>query len=140
MTFATEYDEMSAGEREIQREHFIRIWGFMLTDFKLDKTELIVYAVIFGIYRQYCDCFVGSRKYLQSWCNASKSAVDNALVSLEEKNLIVKKYRAYGRMKRAVYYINTEALPRCEMFRLENQNADNNKKIREAEKRASLGL
>ena len=112
------------------REQFLKIWGFMLTDLKLEKTELFVYAVIFAMHRNYCDCYMGSRKFLQSWCNASKSAVEKALSSLEKKNLIKRNYRQIGQIRKAVYFINTEALPTLDMFSLENRNRDNNMKIR----------
>ena len=115
---------------KLEKEQFLTIWGFMLTDFKLEKTELLVYAVIFAMHRNYCDCFMGSRDFLQRWSNASKSAVDKALKSLEEKGLIRREYRQIGQIKKAVYFINTEALPTLEMFELENRNRDINRRMR----------
>ena len=131
------YESGDASELDLRRERFIKIWGFMLTDLALEKTELLVYAVIFSMHKNYCDGFTGSREYLRSWCNASKTTVDGALASLERKGLIKKEYRQYGQIKKAVYFINTEALPTCRMFSLENRNRDNNEKIRKrAEKQA----
>lgn len=115
---------------KLEKEQFLKIWGFMLTDFKLEKTELLVYAVIFAMHRNYCDCFMGSRDFLQRWSNASKSAVDKALKSLEEKGLIRREYRQIGQIKKAVYFINTETLPTLEMFELENRNRDINRRMR----------
>ena len=129
MTDITSYD---LPEVNIGRENFLKIWGFMLVDLKLEKTELIVYAVIFSMHKNYCDCFSGSRRYLEKWSGASRATVENALKSLENKNLIKKEYRQYGRSRQAVYFINTEALPTCEMFALENRNRDNNERIRRA--------
>ena len=126
--------DLGTGEKlkQTRGEHFIKIWDFMLGDLKLEKTELIVYAVIFAMHRNYCECFVGSREYLQGWTNASKKSIDRALLSLESKNLVRKEYRKYGPIRKAVYFVNTEALPSCEMFRLENRNRDNNERIRRA--------
>lgn len=121
--------EMTCGER------FVKIWDFMLGYFHLEKTELLVYAIIFAMYRNYCDYFTGSREYLERWTNASKRTVAEALKSLEEKNLIKKRYRQYDNIKKAIYIINTEALPTCEFFSLENRNARNNEKIRQARKK-----
>ena len=121
-------------------ERFFKIWDFMIGDFELEKTELLVYAMIFGIYRQFCDSFMGSRDYLAKWTNSSNRSVDRALKSLEEKKLIKKYYTKSGKTTRAVYYINTEALPSCKMFDLENRNKDNNKKIRELERRKTTGI
>ena len=119
----------------IDREQFIQIWGFMLTDLHLAHTELLVYAIIFAMHHHYCDYFVGSRRYLQKWCNAGKTAIENALASLEKKGLILKEYRAYGSITKAVYRINTAALPRCEMFTAENCNADTDRRIKAEESR-----
>ena len=112
-------------------KHFIKIWDFMLMDLGLEKTELLVYAVIFAMHRNYCECFMGSREYLQLWSNSSKSSVNHALANLEKKNLITKEFRKYNNVRKAIYFINTESLPTCEMFALENRNRDNNKRIRE---------
>ena len=109
---------------------FLKIWGFMLTDLKLEKTELLVYAVIFAMHKNYCDCFMGSKEFLQGWTNSGKSTVESALRSLEKKMLIKKELRQIGQMKKAVYFINTEALPTLKMFDLENRNRDNNIKIK----------
>ena len=100
-------------------------------DLGLEKTELLVYAVIFAMYRNYCECFMGSRAYLQSWSNSGRTAVNQALASLEKKNLIIKKLRRYNNIRKTVYFINTEALPDCELFALENRNRDNNERIRQ---------
>ena len=114
---------------------FIKIWDFMRFDLGLKNTELMVYAVIFAMHRNYCECFTGSRKYLMGWSGGSKAVVDRALASLEEKKLVRKEYRQYGQKRKAIYFINTDKLPTCEMFALENRNRDNNKKIKRAEAR-----
>ena len=103
----------------IEKEKFIQIWGFMMTDLRLEKTELLVYAVIFSMYKNHCDYYTGSREYLQGWCNAGKTTVDNALVSLVRKGLIIKECRRYGKMQHNVYIINTAVLPDIPMFDLE---------------------
>ena len=112
-------------------KHFIKIWDFMLMDLGLEKTELLVYAVIFAMHRNYCECFMGSREYLQLWSNSSRSSVNHALANLEKKKLITKEFRKHNNVRKAIYFINTELLPTCEMFALENRNRDNNKRIRE---------
>ena len=120
---------------EIEKSHgklFIKIWDFMRLDFGLKNTELMVYAVIFAMHRNYCECFMGSREYLMQWSGGSKTAVDRALVSLEERELITKEYRQYGQMRKAIYFVNTDKLPTCEAFALENRNRDNKEKIKSA--------
>ena len=114
-----EYNVENEVRSLIDREQFVKIWGFMLTDLKLAKTELIVYAVIFSVYKYYSDYFSGSRQYLQSWCNASKSAVDAALVSLEKKGLIIKEYKSFYSVRKAMYRINVDALKDIKVFEIE---------------------
>ena len=120
----------SDGALKIAPDNFLNVWGFMLTDLKLAKTELLVYAVIFSMYRNYCAPFNGSRAFLQKWSNSGHSAVEKALASLLKKGLITKMYEKYDNMSKAVYLINTEKLPSCEMFAIENRRRDALAKIR----------
>ena len=113
-------------------KQFVKIWDFMLFDLGLKNAELIIYAVIFAMHRNYCECFMGSREYLAKWSGTTKATVDKSLATLEKKELIRKEYRQYGQVRKAIYFINTEKLPTCEMFALENRNRDNNEKIRRA--------
>ena len=141
----TEYDDeyenhVDEGLKITTGERFVKVWDFMLGDLKLEKTELLIYAIIFAMFRNFCDAFHGSREYLQMWTNSSKKTVDRALKSLEEKKLINRMIKQYGRIKRVVYIINSEALPDCEMFALENHHRDNMKIIREYERKRALGL
>ena len=131
MTLTTQAQESrrTAVEQGIYPDQFVSIWGFMLSDLKLSKTELLVYAVIFALYKHRGECFSGSREYLQAWCNSGKSAIDSALAALEKKKLIIKEFRKFGKATKAIYYVNTDALPTHEMFELENRNRDNNRKI-----------
>ena len=142
MTFSTQ--KVNA-KRDINKElvhpdQYVKIWGFMLNDLNLEKTELLVYAIIFSMYKHKADAFSGSRGYLQAWCNAGKSAVDNALMSLERKKLITKEYVQFGQAKKAVYFINTDALPTHEMFENENKYRDINQRLERNEKLRQYGI
>ena len=121
-------------------ENFVVIWGFMRQALKLKGFELFIYAVIFGYYKNYCSPFTGSRKYLAEWSGASRATVENVLASLEKKKLINKEYVMYDNIRKAVYTINTDSLPVCEMFEYENRNRDINEKEKQAERRRALGL
>ena len=111
-------------------KQFVKIWDFMLFDLDLKNAEIIIYAVIFAMHRNYCECFMGSREYLAKWSGTTKATVDKALASLEKKELVRKEYRQYGQVRKAIYFINTDKLPTCEMFALENRNRDNKEKIK----------
>ena len=132
MTDIREVEELEEKFPNTRGKHFVQIWDFMVSDFKLKNTELMIYAIIFAMHRSYCECFTGSREYLQKWSGASKTVVDRSLASLEDKKLIRKEYRQYGQIKKAIYFVNTESLPTCEMFALENRHRDNMEKIRRA--------
>ena len=123
MTLTKRIDNTTEGVKGslLERDQYIRIWGFMLADLKLAKTELMVYAVIFSMYKYNFDDFSGSRTYLQAWCNSGKTAIDNALASLVKKQLITKGYRQFGNVRVATYGINPDMLPECEMFENENR-------------------
>ena len=130
----------SYGDTELSNsrgKQFVKIWDFMLLDFELKNAELIIYAVIFAMHRNYCECFMGSREYLAKWSGTTKATVDKSLASLEKKELIRKEYRQYGQVRKAIYFINTEKLPTCEMFALENRHRDNQEKIRRAASKTS---
>jgi hypothetical protein len=117
------------GTGEERKERFVIIWDFMQDDLKLTGPELRVYAVIYGMHRSYCDCFCGSIEYLMKKSDCGKTSAQNALRSLERKKLITKEFRQYVNVRKAVYFINTDALPTCEMFALENRHRDNKAKM-----------
>ncbi len=119
-------------------DNFVTIWGFARGEFNLKGFELLVYSIIFGYYKNGHQTFTGSRKYLENWTGGSRSTIESALASLEGKELIVKEYRRYGSITKAVYHINTEKLPTHPMFELENLNRDISEKQRKREKQNSL--
>ena len=90
----------------------------MSIELNLSGAELFIYAVIFSMYYNNACSFSGSRKYLEALCNVSKTTVENALRSLERKELITKSYSSLGGFKKAVYTVNEESLPDIEKFAL----------------------
>ena len=140
LTLNTNTGKKGADLDLVRSDQFVNIWGFMIKDLGLEKTELLVYAMIFSYYKHRADVFDGSRRYLQAWTNAGKTSVENALASLEKKKLIIKELRPFGPCTKAVYYINTEILPTHDMFEPENRNRDNNEKIRKMQKYKEYGI
>ena len=119
-------------------KRYFRIWDFMLFDFKLEKTELLVYAIIFGIFYSKQRAFHGSREYLMKWTGASKRTIINALSSLIEKKLILAKPKKHRGGIKMIYCTNPDMLPDCEAFELHNKNRDRWAKTRR--ERALSGL
>ena len=110
--------------------YYFRIWDFMIFELKLEKTELYVYAIIFGMYMYRHTYFQGSRAYLAKWTNSSERTVATALKSLVDKKLIVKGNKRFGNTVRAVYRINGDSLPTCDLFYYANKNRDLSAAIR----------
>ncbi len=110
--------------KEYVGERYFKIWDFMIFNFKLEKTELYVYAIIFAMHKSRGTYFRGSREYLAKWSGSSVRTVATALKSLEEKRYIDKCHRVVNGKKRVVYYINFEMLPTCKTFSSENYARD----------------
>ena len=105
-------------------ERYLKVWDFMLFYFKLEKTELLVYAIVFSMYKAKSTYYSGSREYLSLWTGSSPRAVSNALKSLVDKGLITVSKKRMGQTIRKVYAVNTEKLPTCQEFELENKTRD----------------
>ena len=101
-------------------ERYFNVWDFMICDFKLERTELLVYAIIFSMYKSTGKYFTGSKEYLAKWSGACTRSVASALKSLEKKRYIDTLYKTVDGKKRAVYYVNLEMLPTCKAFSREN--------------------
>ena len=83
-----------------------RIYGFMRTSLGLEKTALLVYALI---YSSFCRgaLFTASREYISQWVGSSKSAVDSAISDLVERGYISKTQRRCRGDCIVEYTINT---------------------------------
>jgi uncharacterized phage protein (TIGR02220 family) len=74
----------------VKDNNFIAIQGWMRTKLNLKGYELIVYALIYGFSQDENSKFSGTRRYIAEWCGCSLRTVDNTLLSLLAKQLIVK--------------------------------------------------
>lgn len=75
----------------MQRDNYVVIQGWMVTDLKLKGNDLLVYAIIYGFSQSGEDQkFTGSLQYLADWTNSTKQGVTKNLKSLLEKGLITK--------------------------------------------------
>lgn len=77
----------------VKKDSYINIQAFMVNDLHLGGNELIIYACIFGFSQDGESWFTGSRAYLASWCQASKSTVSRNLEKLCKAGLIEKRIR-----------------------------------------------
>lgn len=93
-----------AKKSKVNRENYIVINGWMLTDLKLKGNELLVYACIYGFSQAENQVFNGSLQYLADWTNSTKQGVIKNLKSLEEKGYIVKSEKFINGVKFCEYY------------------------------------
>ena len=78
-------------ESRINADSYIVVQGWMITELNLKGNELLVFAIIHGFSQDNASEFTGSLQYLTKWTNGSKRAVQNALSSLVQKELLIKK-------------------------------------------------
>ena len=77
-------------ESRINRDNYITISGWMVTELELKGNELIVYAMIYGFSQAENQTFDGTMNYVAEWLSTSRQTVNNALKSLVNKGLVVK--------------------------------------------------
>lgn len=78
-------------ESKVQRDNYITIQGFMLTELRLKGNELLIYACIYGFSQTAGQWFTGSRQYLADWTNSTKQSIQKCLNSLVSKGLLEKR-------------------------------------------------
>lgn len=77
-------------ESKVNKENYVVIQGWMLTDLHLKGNELLVYACIYGFTQHSNQVFSGSWQYLADWTNSTKRGISNCLKSLVEKGYLEK--------------------------------------------------
>lgn len=74
----------------INRESFITIQGWMVTDLELTGKDLMVYAIIYGFSQNEAGKFTGSQNYLADWIGCTRRTINEVLKSLVDRKLIIK--------------------------------------------------
>lgn len=72
-------------------ENFYNVTGWMINRLHLSGSNLICYAVIYGMTQDNDTWFSGSLKYLQGWMSASLPTVIKALKYLTDNKYIIKR-------------------------------------------------
>lgn len=89
---------------KVDRDKFIVLQGWMISELGLKGNELIVYACIYGFTQAENQVFNGSLQYLADWTNSTKQGVIRCLKSLVEKGYIQKNDRYVNGVKFCEYY------------------------------------
>lgn len=91
-------------ENKVNRDNYIVVQGWMVTELGLKGNELIIYALIYGFSQAENQVFSGSLQYLADWTNCTKQGVIKTLKSLIEKGYIVKNEKLINSVKFCEYY------------------------------------
>ena len=91
-------------ENKVNRDNYVNIQGWMITDLELKGNELIIYAIIYGFSQAENQTFGGGLRYLAEWTNSTKRSVMNCLQSLIDKGYIGKNERLINGVKFCEYY------------------------------------
>ena len=74
----------------MNKQSYITIQGWMVSDLHLKGNLLLVYAIIYGFSQDGTDEFCGSINYLAEWLNATRQTVMNTISELCDRRLLVK--------------------------------------------------
>lgn len=77
-------------ESKINRDNYIVVQGWMISDLQLKGNELLIYACIHGFSQAENQVFNGGLQYLADWTKSTKQGVSKSLKALVEKGLVVK--------------------------------------------------
>lgn len=89
-----------------ERDNWITIPGFAVTDLKLSGNELICYSLIFGFCQDRKTEFKGSLSYVASALNITRQNAKAVMDRLITKGLLLKRDELENGVKQCYYYTN----------------------------------
>lgn len=92
----------------MERENYINIQGWMVSELGLKGNELLVYAIIYGFSQDGKSVFAGSSKYLAEWLSTSQNTIFTILKKLVEKKYLIKIEKVINNIKLYDYKINLD--------------------------------
>ena len=91
----------------IHKNSFIVILPFMVEEYKLKGSELLIFALIHGFSKDGESWYMGSTAYISNWVGLSEKNTLRALKSLCEKNMLIKHEKfVNNKAKRCYYKVN----------------------------------
>lgn len=75
----------------LERENYITLCGWMITELKLSGNELLVYAVIYSFSQDKNNWCYAGLEYIAEWLGSSIRTVQRTIDSLIEKKLVVRR-------------------------------------------------
>ena len=113
---------------KVQRENFITIQGFMVTDLHLKGNDLLVYAIIYGFSQTTGQLFTGSLSYLAEWTNSTVRGIQKNLATLIERKLIIKHEQYIQGVKFVQYSVSQFTPMEQSSWGMEQSSIPNGKK------------
>lgn len=114
-------------ESKVNRNNYVTVQGWMVSDLRLKGNELLIFAIIYGFSQDGVNRFTGSLQYLADWTNSSKQGVSNCLKSLCEKGLLIKHEKTINRVKLCEYQANIDGVSNFVAYPPTNFNGASNK-------------
>lgn len=74
----------------LNRDNYIDVKAWMVTDLGLQGDELLTYAIIFGFSQDGVGWYLGGRGYICNWLGCSEKTAGRILKSLYDKGLLIK--------------------------------------------------
>jgi len=87
---------MEAEGERMNSDYYVTVQGWMVQRLKLQKNDLIIYAIIYGFSQDGESVYRGGDEYLAYASGLSLSTVRKILKRLMEKGLIVKSQEIVG--------------------------------------------
>lgn len=87
---------MKAEGERMNSDYYVTVQGWMVQKLKLQKNDLIIYAIIYGFSQDGESVYRGGDEYLAYASGLSPSTVRKILKRLMEKGLIVKSQEIVG--------------------------------------------
>lgn len=117
----------------MNRDNYLVIQGWMITELNLKGNDLLVYAIIYGFSQTEDQYFKEGLKYLADWCASSKQGISKNLKNLIDRNLIEKVEYTYNKIGyRCSTKLNTDVqqslTPSCHIY-MEPSNNGSDKAI-----------
>ncbi len=88
---------------EINRDNYIVVQGWMITELGLKGARLLIYAIIYGFSQGDQGSYSGSLGYLEAWTKSTKKTVIESLKELEDRGYIIKSERFENGVKKCNY-------------------------------------
>lgn len=110
----------------IKNESYIVVQGWMINKLKLNGSELLIYALIYGFSQDGFSTFNGSLKYVGEFLNIDRSTVQRKINALCKKGYILKEtvkvadHLTHCRYKANLSILNIEGIGKMPMGHRQN--------------------